>query len=227
MATYRITDQQKQLLRTIVEHLLAGKVEEPIIPVCSGCGCSIIGIIGEFGRNLFGDLDALCDIDLMGVRFNSMGDKIYSVKQPGYDAVKNDFTMPDSSSNTQYNIGAIIQQMSGGNVQATGFANESEIRQIVNDPQLLSEKMLELTNQLLEAVKAELSAEKLVSYIKTIEEVKKEVSLEKPSSSILQRLFSSLAFMGDVEGAISLTARVWPFIYPMLVVAVEKIFHSG
>ncbi|MCP4614781.1 MAG: hypothetical protein GY845_39375 [Planctomycetes bacterium] len=185
------------------------------------------GIDENFGPNLIGDLDALCNVDLMGVRYNNQGNEIYTVKQAGYDAVRNNFVMPETSTGTRVNIGAIVHQMSGGNLQAIGFADRADIQQIVNDPELLEEQINELVNQLLETIKAELPADKLVSYIKVTEDLKRQMISDSPSPTVLQRLFASLALMGDVEGAISLVARVWPFIYPLLVIAVEKIASAG
>jgi hypothetical protein len=227
MGTLNITEKQKQLLKIIVENLNTGKLKQSIIPSCTHEGCSIIGIDKDFDRNLLGDLESLCDADLMGSIPSRSGNSIYIVKQAGFDTVKNDFTFPENFANPQVNIGAIIQQMNGGNLQASGFVNNSELKQIVNDPDLLSNKMTELTNQLLEAIKAELSTDKLVSYAKDIEELKKEVSSKEPNQSVIKRLLSSLAFMGDIEGAISLTARAWPYLYPLLMIAVERMNLPG
>ena len=189
--------------------------------------CSIIGIDEEFGLSLLGDLDALCDVDLMRCQYTNAGDKNYAVKQAGYEAIKNDFTLPEEPATTHFNIGAIVHEMSGGNLQAIGFSDKSEVKQIVNDPQLLSEHVNSLTNQLLEVIKADLSADKLIAYVEATEGLKKEIASEKPSPTKMQHLFNSLAFMGDIEGTISLAARVWPYVYPLLVIAAEKLINAG
>lgn len=227
MATYNLTEKQKKLLTTIVEHIKTGQLEEPIITSCTFSGCEIIGIDEKFGHNLLGDLESLCDADLMGYCYNSNGNKKFSVKQAGYEAIINNFVIPEKSVSPQFNIGAIVGEINGGTLQAIGLANGSDVKQIVNDPQLLATEINSLTNQLLEVIKADLSADKLLAYINQIDELKKEVTSEKPSQSVLQRLFNSLAFMGDIEGTISLAARVWPYIYPILVIAAQKIMPGG
>lgn len=73
MAEYNLTTRQKGLLQIIVEQVKSGKVQEPLIPVCSSSGCSIIGIEGKFGLNLLGDLEVLSEADLLGFHFNSKG----------------------------------------------------------------------------------------------------------------------------------------------------------
>jgi len=227
MAEYNLTSQQKELLKTIVEQMKSGRAQEPLIPVSSHSGSSIIGIQGNFGRNLLGDLEVLGEADLLGFRYNSKGDKIYTVKQSAYNAVENNFVIPESQVPTQVNIGAIIREMSGGNVQAVGLSNNSELNQLVNDSDLLHKKLNELTEQLVDVVKSELSSKKLMEYLQSIEELKKEIELEKPSPSVLQKLFASISFLGDVESTISLVTRVLPYVYPFLLIASQKLAGGG
>jgi hypothetical protein len=227
MTQYNLTVQQRELLKTIVEQMKSGKAQEPLIPVGSHSGSSIIGMQGNFGRNLLGDLEVLSQADLLGFRYNSKGNKIYTVKQSAYDAVENDFVIPENQVPTQINIGAIIRDMSGGNIQAVGLSNNSELNQLVNDSDLLHKKLDELTEQLVGVVKSELSSKELITYLQTLEELKKEIESEKPSSSVLQKLFASISFLGDVESAISLATRVLPYIYPFLLIASQKLAGGG
>jgi hypothetical protein len=117
--------------------------------------------------------------------------------------------------------------MSGGNIQAVGLSNNSELNQLVNDSDLLHKKLDELTEQLVGVVKSELSSKELITYLQTLEELKKEIESEKPSSSVLQKLFASISFLGDVESAISLATRVLPYIYPFLLIASQKLAGGG
>jgi hypothetical protein len=223
MAKYNLTPKQKKLLRILVEGVKSGKVEEPIFPICSIVDCEILGIEEKFDDNLIGNLDVLCEANLLASRYNSQGDKLYTIKQSGYDAMENDFTVSEALPSAQINIGAIIHEMKNGNIQAVGFSDHSQLQQTVNDPELLKQKVDDLANQLLEAIKVELPSDQLIAYMKDLEELKKQLVAEKPSPSILHKLFQALSFMGDTEGVISLTARVWPFIYPLLVIASEKL----
>jgi len=227
MAEYNLTPQQRELLKTIVEQMKSGKAEEPLIPMVSSSGSSIIGIQGSFGRNLLGDLEVLSEADLLGFRYSSKGNKIYTVKQSAYNAVENNFVIPENQVPTQVNIGAIIRDMSGGNVQAVGFSNNSELNQLVNDSELLHKKLDELTEQLVDVVKSELPSKELMAYIQTIEELKKEIESEKPSPSVLQKLFASISFLGDIESTISLVTRVLPYVYPFLLIASQKLAGGG
>ena len=97
------------------------------------------------------------------------------------------------------------------------------MQQIVNDPAILKEKLDDLAHELLDAIKSELPAEKLLAYIRTLEELKQQLVAEKSSPSILEKLFRGLSFTGDVEGTISLMTRVWPYVYPLLVIASERL----
>jgi hypothetical protein len=223
MASYNLTSRQKEILQRLVEGVKSGQAQEPLIPSWSLQDCEIIGITGKFDLSVLGDLDILCESDLLAFRYNSQGDKIYTIKQSGYDAVENNFIAPEPPPSAQVNIGAIIHEMKNGNVQAVGFSSHSELQQTVNDSALLKEKIDDLANELLDAIKTELPAEKLIAYIKIVEELKQQLNAEKLSPTLLERLFRALSFTGDIEGTISLMTRVWPYVYPLLVIAVEKL----
>ncbi len=223
MTEYNLTLHQKELLKTIVEQVKSGKAKEPLIPVITHSGSSIIGMEGDFGRNLLGDLEVLCETGLLGFRSNSRGNKNYSVKQSAYDAVENNFRIPEGQASTQINIGAIIREMSGGNVQAAGLNSHSQISQVINDPQLLQEKLDSIAEQLIEVVRTELPSKELLAYIQSVDELKKQIQNEKPTPSVLQRLFTTISFVSDVESTISLAARVWPYVYPLLLIAAQKL----
>ena len=222
MANYNLTPRQKEVLRRLVEAVKSGQAQEPLIVACSIQDCEVIGV-GTFDHSLSGDLDILCDADLLGFRYNNRDNKIYTIKQSGYDAVENNFVAPELPPSAQINIGAIIHEMNNGNIQAVGFSSHSELRQTVNDPAILKEKIDGLANELLDAIKTELSAEKLIPYIKSLDELKEQLVAEKSSPSILKRLFRVLSFTSDVEGTISLMTRAWPYVYPLLVIASERL----
>ena len=225
MAEYNLTQKQKRILQVLVENVRSGAVEEPILTICSLTECSIIGIEEEFDYNLVGDLEALCEADLLSYRYSTKGEKLYTIKQSGYIAVENSFVVPEIPAQTQINIGAIIHEVKDGNIQAVGFSSRSELQQIVNDPRLLKENVENLANQLLGAIKSELPSEQLISYINSIEELKEQLESEKPSFSRLQKIFNTLSLMGDIEGTISLVARVWPYVYPLLLIASQRIIE--
>jgi hypothetical protein len=223
MTEYNLTAQQRELLKTIVDQLKSGKGQEPLIPVVTNSGGHIIGFQENFGQNLLGDLEVLNEADLLGSRYNSGGDKIFTVKQSAYDAVKNKFVISETQVPTQVNIGAIIRDMNGGNIQAVGFSNNSELNQLVNDSDLLDKKLDELSEQLVDVVKSELSPKELMRYLQTIEELKEEIKSQTPSPSFLQKIFSSISFLGDLEGTISLATRVLPYIYQFMLIASQKL----
>ena len=226
MANYNLTSRQKEVLQRLVEGVKSGQAREPLIPVITMGDSTIIGIKGTFNHSLQGDLDVLCEADLLTYSLNRQGERFYTIKQTGYDAIENNFIAPVLSPSTQINIGAIIHEINNGNVQAVGFSSHSELQQTVSDSVLLEEKINNLANDLLEAIKTELSVDTLINYIKDVGELKQQLVSEKPSPSILEKLFRTLSFTGDIEGTISLMTRVWPYVYPLLVIAVEKLKMS-
>lgn len=225
MSKYNLTEKQKHLLKTIVDTIRSGNDIEPLRPICAHDSSTIFGIDEDFGRNLLGDLEALCDLDFLGVRLNSKGNKIFSVKEAGFTAVDRNFEMIIENGSQNINIGAVIHEMSGGNLQAIGFATDANISQIINDPKLFSDEIDRLSVLLLDAIKDQLSGEKFNSYIKVVDALKAESKSEKPSPGLLKKIIGSLSFLGDIEGTIELTTKVWPLIYPLIVLISEKLSH--
>jgi hypothetical protein len=97
MNGYNLTDRQKELLRKLVKCVSEEGAEEPISASYTfgqRCIQFFDGTTLEYQGDLFGDLDALCDEDLMSFRYNERGNKLYNIKQAGYDAVDNNFGTP-------------------------------------------------------------------------------------------------------------------------------------
>jgi len=97
MNGYNLTDKQKELLRKLVRCVREEGLEQPISASYTfgqRCIQFFDGTTLEYQGDLFGDLDALCDEDLMSFRYNERGNKLYNIKQAGYDAVDNNFGTP-------------------------------------------------------------------------------------------------------------------------------------
>lgn len=77
------------------------------------------------------------------------------------------------------NIGALIHQMSGGNVQGVGSAVDSEVSQVVNDPGELRAALDELIEKLRDAVRAELQDRDLDDYTRALDDLKAELETRK------------------------------------------------
>jgi DNA-binding transcriptional ArsR family regulator len=116
------------------------------------------------------------------------------------------------------NIGALINQMSGGNVNAVGSAIESEVSQTVNDPAMLKAALDELGDRLREAVSSELRAADLEDYTRAIEDLKTELA-DRRDSGRVRRLLRTLALFGDIEGTLGLIGRVAPLVGTAAVLA--------
>ena len=83
--------------------------------------------------------------------------------------------------------------------------------------------MKTLTDVLIQEFKSDLSVENLRAYLQVVEELKSEAASDNPSPTVLKKLIGSLAFMGDIEGSIALTARALPHILPIISLIVEKL----
>lgn len=223
MKLYNLTIEQKELLEIIIDHKNSGYLSGPIIPSCDHSGCQIIGIDKNLDQNLYGDLDALCDVGLLGVRINTEGDKIYTIKQLAYDAVTNNFIKPEQMGPTNVSIGAIINSMSGGNLQAIGISEKSEISQIVNDPELLHSQVEALAENLINEVKSSLNLDEFTKYTQSVQELKSHLLAGEPNPSGIRKLVKTIGLLGDIEGSVALMIRVWSYLHPLLMIAGEML----
>ncbi len=223
MASYSLTDRQKSLLRLIVEAVREEKVTEPLLAVCAADGCGIVGMSEDFGHNLLGDVGVLEGQGLLYLRYGGRGTPNITITQAGCEAVDSDFERPDVAALSQISIGAYINEMQGGNIQAVGVADNSEVQQIVNDPEVLAGHIDDLTAQLLDIVKADLSGDRLIAYAKAVGELKDHLTAAQPQPGLLRTVFGALALVGDIEGTVSLVARVWPVLYPLIAIASARL----
>lgn len=222
MASYNLTDEQKQLLQQIVKEIKQDDHENSFYVSIDIQGAEIIGISQRFSHSLEDNLLALDQADLITLRQTDKYSLKFSVKQSGFDAVEGGFIQSVPTTGTYLSIGAIIHgDMSGGSVQSVGFASHSEIEQIINDPALLNSKIDEYLDNLIEIIKEDLSIKSLTEYHIATEILKEQIKSKNPDSSLLKRILQTLAFLGDIEGTISITTKAWPYIYPLIVIFSE------
>lgn len=132
----------------------------------------------------------------------------------------------DKPTISNYNIGAIIQILSGENIQAIGFAPNSEISQVIGNPENLKSQLDLLAEELIKVVKTELNTLDMKEYQKTLANLQEQILEDKPEPAILKKLLQSLAFLGDIEGTLGLMVRVWPYISPLLLLATQMASQS-
>jgi len=140
-----------------------------------------------------------------------------------YEAVDNGFVAPEPPRGDT-NIGALITSMTGGNVQAVGAAQHSEIHQILSDPVHTREVVEALVDDLVSEVKAHLkSTDDLMAYLEAAQALKEETLADSPRPGVIKMLLGTLGFLGDIDGTLELMAKVWPYLQPLLMVAAVKL----
>ena len=138
-----------------------------------------------------------------------------------FDAVDSGFALPDEAT-TRITIGAIIQSMSGGNVQAVGIAQDADISQVANDPDLLRSQVEALTENLLDEVKSSLKVDELADYAQAIRDLREQLLAERPQPTLIRHSVRTIGLLGDIEGTIGLMTRVWTFLHPLLLIAAAR-----
>ena len=236
LAEYNLTDSQKEILTWLVEQNKAGNLEEEFIFQWYMGGYNISGFSGDVSnvpdfQNKKASLDSLAMEDFIYVKINfnttNRGHSYESSRtcmlmQKAILAVENNFSYEDKN-NQSINIGAVINEMSGGNLQAVGLAKDTTMSQIVNDPELLKSTIETITEKILSEVSPNLKAEQLVSYTQAILDLKKEIIKSQPNESKIFELIKMIGFFGNVEGTIALVTRVWPILQPLLLLIMSKL----
>lgn len=163
-------------------------------------------------------VQSLVDRGLASADWDGYATKIAALTSTpqGRVAVQNGFRVEDRLVPTSVNIGSVVGTMHGGNVQGIGQVNQSEIDQIVNDPEALTGVLDRVFAELIDAVKGELPGQQLIAYIQKAAELKAELKAERPNPAAAKGLLSTLAFLGDIEGTVGLAGRVWSLIGPLV-----------
>ena len=228
MATYPLTDDQKESLRRLVERHRLGLLGDPFLIVQSRGGCTLLGSKGndEYGEievKSIGDIDALIEQGFPVLRYGGSGTPNCSLRQPAFDAVDADFELPVEAPSAI--IGAFINNVIGGNVQAMAIAEavNSQFSQTINDPQAFVDQLDDICERLVEATESELPSTELLKYLQEIERLKVNLKSDSPESGVVRRILATLGFLGDLEGSISLVLRVWPYLYPLVALAAAKL----
>ena len=225
MYTSELTDIQKDLIRLIVKSDDEGQLfEKGILKILSGddkymlLGCGI-------ELSSLSDLDELYEARLLNKEQGSPN-PIYRITNAARKAIADDFKVPDTQLASSVTIGPIFGSISGGIVQTVGSVQGSELKQIVNDPDLLRQRFEMEADRLLTEVKSLLDAENYDRYLRAVEELKQQVLAKKQDPSLIKQLLQKIALLSDVEGTIGLINRVWPLVQPLLAIVAMKLEGS-
>jgi hypothetical protein len=166
------------------------------------------------------DYDLIRNVAMVGQYFGNI-----TVTPLGRLAARENFQLSDSAP-TQIQAGAIFYgPVTDSNIQAVAQAIGSQIEQAIsqNDPDSLRQIIAGLMEQLVDAVKQDLTMDQLSVYTKTAQQVREEIQKPKPNPALVHKLFAILSFAGDLDGTLELgkkglvlAAKVAPLILTFL-----------
>jgi hypothetical protein len=223
--SYSLTERQQDLLRWLVGQINEHNLPEEFRVFWEVGGASIGEFKGQHPEITKGMLDALNNAGLLlcAPEYVTIpGDRLEicrrcTITGAAFKAVEADFESQEEL-RAQVTIGAIINSMSGGTLQAVGIVQDAEISQVVNDPQLLRSQVEALTENLVNEVKSTLSADELADYSQAVQELREQVLARQPETQSIRRLVRTVGLLGDIEGTIGLMVRVWTLLHPLLLI---------
>ena len=161
--------------------------------------------------NSLSDMDVIASSGLVIKDTTRNGIKKYILTQAAYDAVDSDFL--NNKEDAQSTIGVqIMGNVSGGSIQGVGYLKNSDIEQIINDPDTLHSEIEKISAELIEKIRKDLSEVQLSNYIKTIEDLKAEFKKENQKESGFRKIISSLSFINDTTASFQLISKVLPYV---------------
>ena len=219
---YNLTSYQKEFLSLLINGIRNNGWGETFLDVSAGGIYKLLASPSNANIqvNSISDMDIITSNGLTIMDFTRSGTKKFTITQAAYDAVDNDFLILDEL--TQPAIGVqVVGNVSGGNVQGIGYADNSQIQQIVDDPEKLKGEIEKLTTELLQSIKKDISSNHLKDYKKITEELKAEFQKEKYEENKFRKIIGSLSFINDTAASFQLILKVMPYI-SIIVQYVEK-----
>lgn len=214
MASYNLTQRQKDLLRNLIDGIRNKGWNETFLDMSTLSMAELLPIEGGDSIPLE-DIEDMNVIELTGLimkQYSRKGTARYTITQAAYDAVDQDFQILETQGKGNQFIGVQVHGDVGGSVQGIGYANEAEIQQILDDPELLQLEIEKLTSALLDVVKKYLSGKKLTNYVESISELQDALQNGKADESRFRKLIAGLSFINDTGSSIELISKAFPYI---------------
>lgn len=224
---YRLNSSQRFLLQSLVHFVRDGKLKEPIgtFPLGNPPTAYAIHLRGEdsFIFENVGDLDALCQVGMLGFNWNRTGmGKLYYVTEAGQTAVLQNFQAPTTPIGFDAYLPDVIHAMSGGYlvVKELPLAALSEL---VADIKLRRMAVEALVTALGTAVYTLLNKEDFFTY-KALAEQFGNCLLHAPvTENGLKRMYRTLSFWDDLVIETKYATQVQPLLYALWLLAALRI----
>lgn len=222
MAAYNLTQRQKELLSLLVGGVRTKGWSETFEGEVYITGAVNLAPTRGEGEVELEDLEDMNLIAMAGlVRSEHLGrsEYRYTLTHAAFDAVDQGFVIPEPAGVGNQYIGVQVQGNVGGSIQGIGYSDNSEILQIVSDPESLRAELEKIGSALLDAVKGDLHGKQLVEYAGSIENLKETIEKEPENKNKLRELIGALSFVNDTAASFELMAKAWPYISLLLQLA--------
>lgn len=219
---YNLTTYQKELLAILIKGIRNNKWGETFLDGSAGGKYKLLALHSNenIEINSISDMDVIASSDLVIMSLTSRGTKKYTITQAAYDAVDNDFHKSNELSEPAIGV-QVVGNISGGNIQGAGHAYNTQMQQIVNNPEELKAEIEKLTAELLQSINSDINSNHYKEYRKITEELKAEFQKENHRENNFRKIVSSLSFINDTTASFQLISKVMPYI-SLIVQYIEK-----
>lgn len=220
MALYNLTNRQKDVLKKLVDGVENQGWGDTFLDASTHGGGMLIAFPGNQNIPIdrMDDMNVIASTGLMNKEISPRGTSRYIMTQAAYDAIERDFVIPEELGVKQ-NIGVLIYGNVAGPIQGVGYADEANVKQIVNDPENLRLELEKITSLLIDEVKDHLSGSQIVQYSKLVDELKKTFQDKKPNKSKVRNLIGALSLINDTSSTIDLIRKTLPYLGLLLQLA--------
>lgn len=193
MASYNLTEEHKHILRQLVRGIKEGKLSQTFLVTSTNVGWVLMDWKGNDHPKLeYMDLQVLDEDRFLSLRVTGYSRRgspstvQCTLRQKAFDAVANDFELPDPVQATgSVIIGNFINTMMGGNVQGAAGSYITMNQSITDDLEILMQRFSKLADQLTEVLAQTFTGEQLRDAITDVSAVQAQVQSDAPDVDLI------------------------------------------
>ncbi|MCA9988987.1 MAG: hypothetical protein KDE09_09185 [Anaerolineales bacterium] len=227
MANTELNDDQRRILRTLVEHARAGRLDGYFHPMPTERPAEyVVHLKGAPSYRFVGlpNLQFLAQIGLLDAKWDRSGmGQSFVLNEASFAAVEQAAAAVRVTEKAEHDLAAIIHAMTGGQMLLSNSANQHSFAQALNDVEARDRLIDDLCQSLRKEVMAQLPKERQVAYDNSLIRLNTMLKSAFSNPASVQECIRELAFMDGQRVDPQLLPRPWPFLYPILLIFADRL----